>query len=224
MLVGALPPGGLCLEIGVGTGRIAIPLAQAGVKLVGVDLSREMLGRLRAKGDAVPVVQGDATRLPFRDGAFDAAIAAHVLHLIPKWRAAIDELRRVVRPGRVILASRGAHENDTWDRNVRRRFFIEAGDPPWPPGIDTIDALDVHMRGIGVRVQPLPELSAQNVASINDLLEGLEAGYWSACWSIDEATRRHAAERTREWAISELGDVDLKRPLVDTTVWHAYET
>ena len=67
---------GPCLEIGVGTGRIAMPLAEAGIPLVGVDLSRPMLERLveKAGGHApLPVAVADATRLPFRDDAFGAA-------------------------------------------------------------------------------------------------------------------------------------------------------
>ncbi|MFN2588949.1 MAG: class I SAM-dependent methyltransferase [Actinomycetota bacterium] len=79
---------GRFLEIGAGTGRIALPLRAAGVDVFGVDLSAPMLERLLSKGTA-PVVLGDATRLPFRDRSFGAALAVHVLHLIPAWRGAI---------------------------------------------------------------------------------------------------------------------------------------
>jgi SAM-dependent methyltransferase len=55
------------LELGVGTGRIALPLADAGLEVVGIDSSKEMLDALRAKPDATRVcaVLGDMAALPF---------------------------------------------------------------------------------------------------------------------------------------------------------------
>lgn len=73
-LAGLAGGGGRALELGVGTGRIALPLAGRGVRVHGVDLSRAMVERLRAKpgGAAVPVTIGDfaTTRVP---GTFDLA-------------------------------------------------------------------------------------------------------------------------------------------------------
>jgi SAM-dependent methyltransferase len=56
-----LAGGGRALELGIGTGRIALPLARRGVEVHGIDLSRAMVARLRAKpgGDAIPVTIGD---------------------------------------------------------------------------------------------------------------------------------------------------------------------
>ena len=52
---------GAALELGIGTGRIALPLARRGVRVHGIDLSEAMVARLRAKpgGDAIPVTIGD---------------------------------------------------------------------------------------------------------------------------------------------------------------------
>ncbi|MFE7119823.1 class I SAM-dependent DNA methyltransferase [Streptomyces sp. NPDC057654] len=70
----ALADGGRALELGVGTGRIALPLAGRGVAVHGVDMSRAMVARMRAKpgGDAVGVTIGDfaTTRV---DGTFSVA-------------------------------------------------------------------------------------------------------------------------------------------------------
>jgi SAM-dependent methyltransferase len=69
-----LANGGRALELGIGTGRIALPLARRGVAVHGIDLSRAMVARLRAKpgGDAIGVTIGDfaATRV---DGRFSVA-------------------------------------------------------------------------------------------------------------------------------------------------------
>jgi SAM-dependent methyltransferase len=67
----ALAEGGAALELGIGTGRIALPLAARGLSVQGIDLSEAMVERLRAKprGDAIPVAIGDyaATRV---EGSF----------------------------------------------------------------------------------------------------------------------------------------------------------
>jgi ubiquinone/menaquinone biosynthesis C-methylase UbiE len=141
MLAAEIPQEGRCLEIGIGTGRFALPLVRAGLSIVGVDISREMLRRLviNAGGSPPPIAVADATSLPFRDRSFTSAIAAHVLHLIPRWTTAVDELLRVLRPGGVLVACRGGRQLSGWERMVNRHFFVEAGDPPWPPGVDRIE-------------------------------------------------------------------------------------
>jgi SAM-dependent methyltransferase len=97
-----------CVEIGVGTGRFALPLRAAGIAMAGTDISGAMLRRLAANaggGSPFPLAQADATRLPFAAGTFGSVLAVHVLHLIPDWRVAVDEAVRVLRPGGALLAS-----------------------------------------------------------------------------------------------------------------------
>src|SRR5262245_40719864 len=76
---GGLTPASKVIEIGVGTGRIALPLARYVGAYFGVDISRPMMARLRAKqnGEPISLVEGDATRLPFASHSFDAAVAVH---------------------------------------------------------------------------------------------------------------------------------------------------
>ena len=61
-----LAGGGRALELAIGTGRIALPLARRGVEVHGIELSRAMVARLRAKpgGDAIPVTIGDMATDP----------------------------------------------------------------------------------------------------------------------------------------------------------------
>lgn len=90
------------LEVGVGTGRMALPLQERGVQVTGVDASRGMLDRARAKG-IERLVRGGAYRLPFADRCVDAAFFVHVLHLLEEARSAIAEGCRVGRLGAVAL-------------------------------------------------------------------------------------------------------------------------
>ena len=64
--------GGGALELAIGTGRIAVPLAERGVRIAGIDLSPDMVAELHRKTDAIPVAIGDyaTTRV---DGSFSLA-------------------------------------------------------------------------------------------------------------------------------------------------------
>src|SRR5438445_9728569 len=95
------------LEIGVGTGRYAVPLQKSGIRVVGVDISRLMVEFGLAKG-LRDVVVADAARLPFRSGSFDVATTNHVLHLIPDWRAGPSEIACVTRHRQLTVIERSA--------------------------------------------------------------------------------------------------------------------
>lgn len=223
MLVAELPRDGRCLEIGVGTGRIALPLIASGINVVGVDISAEMLRRYVEKAPPnIEVAVADATRLPFADRTFTSAIASHVLHLIPGWVTALDELVRVLAPGGVLLASRSADPAADWHNLVRRRFYAEAGDPPWPPGMNRIDELDLEMSARQATIRKLDDVYNDAWLSITDVLDMLERGVYAACWSIDQQTRSRAAAATRQWASRDLGDLNEKRKTRSMSDWRAY--
>jgi ubiquinone/menaquinone biosynthesis C-methylase UbiE len=225
LVVAELSGSGRVLEVGIGTGRIGLPLMREGVDITGVDISREMLERLREKAGrhAPPLAIADATHLPFPDGTFGAAIAAHVLHLIPTWRDALAEMARVVRPGGLVLASRGGRNRESeWRPALRRQFFRLAGQKSWPPGADRIEQVDDEMREQGASVKELPQIRDTFLASVNQTLEMLEQGIWSACWAFDDETRRRAAAATRDWAAANLGDLDEPRPVSEVIAWRAY--
>jgi SAM-dependent methyltransferase len=121
------------LEVGVGTGRIARPLSEAGFTVTGIDASRGMLRQARAKGIA-RLVRGNAYRLPFPDGVFDAALFVHVLHLLDDPRAALTEAIRAGRGGVYALvhpappASSEREERPEWGaRRTVYRILAERG-------------------------------------------------------------------------------------------------
>jgi ubiquinone/menaquinone biosynthesis C-methylase UbiE len=90
------------LEIGIGTGR-NLPHYRADVSLVGIELSPAMLeiarARARELGREVDLRVGDAQALEFPDDSFDAVVCTLSLCTIPDDRAAVAEVRRVLRPG-----------------------------------------------------------------------------------------------------------------------------
>ncbi|MBY5160940.1 class I SAM-dependent methyltransferase [Salsipaludibacter albus] len=183
------------LEVGVGTGRVARPLAAAGIEVVGIDLSIEMLRNCVGE---VPVAVADGTRLPIGTGAVEAVVACHVLHLVPDWQAVLDEAARVLAPDGIVLAVRGG-----WGEHRRRIvgwFWDHVGARRSAVGADTIDQVVDHVRAAGWRTDALPVLSTSRELDVARYVGGLADGVYSATWSLDESTRRAAAAAAGERA------------------------
>ncbi len=97
-----------CADIGCGTGRHALALAEAGAEVVAVDFSTGMLEQARAKPGAerVRFIEHDLARpLPLADASFDRVLCCLVLDHIAELEALFVELRRICRPGGFVLAS-----------------------------------------------------------------------------------------------------------------------
>jgi demethylmenaquinone methyltransferase/2-methoxy-6-polyprenyl-1,4-benzoquinol methylase len=108
-LVAAIAPGPdqRVLDVATGTGLVAFELASRGaLEVIGLDQSEQMLARATqrlartpALADRVQFVAGEAERLPFADGAFDALTFTYLLRYVDDREATMRELARVVRPG-----------------------------------------------------------------------------------------------------------------------------
>jgi len=92
---------GSVLEIGCGTGHFSRWLDDQGLAAVGLDLSPAMLAEARVLG-GVLLVQSDARRLPFADGAFDLTALITTLEFLERPREALVEALRVSRRGVVL--------------------------------------------------------------------------------------------------------------------------
>jgi demethylmenaquinone methyltransferase/2-methoxy-6-polyprenyl-1,4-benzoquinol methylase len=100
-------PADRVLDVATGTGLVAERLVRRyGCSVVGLDQSEEMLARARAKLATRPVVagrielvRGEAERLPFGDGEFDALTFTYLLRYVDDVGSTLRELARVVRPG-----------------------------------------------------------------------------------------------------------------------------
>jgi phosphatidylethanolamine/phosphatidyl-N-methylethanolamine N-methyltransferase len=101
-------PGGVVLDVGVGTG-LELPMFDKATRLVGVDLSQPMLAKARERvaAQGLSQVAGllvmDAMHLAFPDASFDAVVAPYVLTVVPDPRAGLEEWARVVKPGGEIV-------------------------------------------------------------------------------------------------------------------------
>jgi ubiquinone/menaquinone biosynthesis C-methylase UbiE len=91
------------LEIGCGMGTDLASFARGGANVMAVDLTPRHLGiarqRLQVEGHPVRLVRSDGEVLPFPDNTFDVVYSFGVLHHTPGTEKAIEEVRRVLRPG-----------------------------------------------------------------------------------------------------------------------------
>jgi demethylmenaquinone methyltransferase/2-methoxy-6-polyprenyl-1,4-benzoquinol methylase len=106
MVSRVVPVGGVILDVASGTAGVALQLAaRSGARVVGVDLTEEMLRqghrRVAAAGmrDRVRLVAGRAEQLPFPDAYFDALTFTYLLRYVRDPQATLAELARVLKPG-----------------------------------------------------------------------------------------------------------------------------
>lgn len=117
------------LEVASGTGLFTVALAPRVERLVATDFAEAMVERTRARVEAaglrnVRCETADLEALPYEAGAFDAVVAANVLHLVPDLDAALRSLGRVLRPGGKLVAPTFCHE-----QTFRSRLFSRAFGP-----------------------------------------------------------------------------------------------
>jgi ubiquinone/menaquinone biosynthesis C-methylase UbiE len=214
-----------CLEIGVGTGLVALPLAEAGIDMVGLDVSGPMLAKLveKAGGTAFPLVIADATSIPFGGDRFGSAVLRHVLHLIPTWERAVEELVRVVRRGGIVLLSRGDIPG-AW-REITDRFLQLVGAPSFAPAFRAWDqaAVDAVFERLGAGARSLPPIEDRSDRSIGSFLDQMADGLHSWTWEVDEPDRRNAVEEVRRWAIERYGSLDPPGSREIVIRWRAYD-
>lgn len=127
--VAGVPPGSRVLDIGTGTGHTGLAFAEAGASVVGLDLTPAMLAQALAlaaqRGAHFEGVIGYAERLPFEDASFDAIACRYCAHHFLDIPAAIQEMRRVLRPGGVVIfVDHVAPEDDAADAFVNRLDWL----------------------------------------------------------------------------------------------------
>lgn len=138
------------LDVGCGTGILVARARRElrGVHAVGCDFSAGMLAQARARDAGATWVRGDAGRLPFCDGAFDAVVSTEAFHWFPDPHAALRELARVLRAdGRLLVALVNPRFAATG--RVMHLASRLVGEPfRWP----TAAAMRAMVRGAGFRV------------------------------------------------------------------------
>ncbi len=186
--VAGLPANARLLEIGIGTGRIALPYSRFVGDFYGIDISAKMLERLRQKQTDEPlfVSVGDAMRLPFADGTFDAVVIVHVLHLVKDAEKVLVEVGRVLKAEGVILKCQNQSGakldsitplNDAWMNATRK---VRSARDLWR----NVDEM-MHENG-WTPVKPAQTYPYEITTTPQDFLDRVESRAWSSTWDMPD--------------------------------------
>ena len=121
-----LRPGERVLDVGAGTGVSTLELGRSGAFAVGADLSIGMLRAGHRVRPEVPLLAGDALRLPFADGAFDAVTISFALRNVVDSEGALRELGRVTRPGGRLVVCEFSHPVNPAFRTAYMRYVMRS--------------------------------------------------------------------------------------------------
>jgi len=211
------------LEVGVGTGRIALPLSELIHSVVGIDLSASMLQRLLNKRgqERVLVAKGDITQLPLASRRFDAAVAVHIFHLVAGYPTALREIARVLKPGGVLIHAWTEHNQsdvlyDVWRRATGRQQRPEIG--------MSMDQRHASMeangwQALGARL----ELVYSMERTPNDYQESLRGRIWSHTWRMTDAELEQGLQTLQAYIEEHFEDPSQPLSIRSTFVAQAYQ-
>jgi ubiquinone/menaquinone biosynthesis C-methylase UbiE len=219
-----MQPGARVLEIGVGTGRIALPFVRRGYHYTGVYLSRPMMHTLRSKASDTPIalVQNNVARLPFASNTFDAVVAVHIFHLVSEWQQAMDEAARVVRPGGLLLHGITKRDDDR-ERDLRR-FMQDQANALQPRHDERLRWNEINEQlaqrfGAPQEYASPPWSTAHTPRAIIDQFRNR---IWSATWHLRDAVLAEVVHTATVWADEHYTDLDAPFTVTQHFVWQVY--
>jgi SAM-dependent methyltransferase len=221
-----LPSNARVLDIGAGTGRVAIPIAAAGCRVVAIDPSPAMLAGLTGKAAArVRTVVAEGSRLPFPDGAFDAVVFARVLYLVRDWRETLDEAARVVADAGVILHEWGNGDRDEeWVRireQARLLFEREGVVEPFHPGVREERDVEAWLATGGFQRHADIVEPGTATLTLAEFLRRIVDGECSYTWEVPAEVQARCLPNLRRWAEARF-DLDQPRVIPRDLRWKIY--
>ncbi|GGO36405.1 class I SAM-dependent methyltransferase [Streptomyces lasiicapitis] len=194
------------LDVACGTGLVTRRLAaRPGLRVTGVDAAYNM-ARMAAERVPGAVVLGDSRRLPFPDGAFDAASAVWLLHLLSGFdeaAAVVAECARVLRPGGVLVTTVDKAASHHVGSDIDEAL---AGRPVRPP-VDAAAQVARHAAAHGLVHEGEARFIGHGQGrSPRSTVEDLHRGWFTSIPPDGPLARRYAAR------LAELPDQDVHRP------------
>ncbi len=210
--------GEVFLDAGVGTGRFGVPLARLGVPVVGVDISANMLARMQVNREKASreeqrelplrAARGDLRRMPVVSHAFQAALIVHILHLIADWKGVLGEIRRVLKPGGVLLmAGQGGQGSPA--RAFYHSLVVERG--LLAPSLGAYrEEVCAYLLEQGAQIEKvdMSDIAWTARRPLALTLELLRRRTWSSLRDISEADNDSLLAETTAWALRHYGSLD----------------
>ena len=119
------------LELAAGTGLIAKNIVRAASHIEVTDASEEMITEAKRNNRSAKLHFSvrDMFCLPYADKSFDVVIVSNALHIVPQPEKALDEIRRVLKDGGVLIAPTFTHAGNSFSGKVKAFFMKLAGFP-----------------------------------------------------------------------------------------------
>ncbi len=213
------------VEIGVGTGRIAKPLIAKGMRVIGIDISREMMALVRQDTPTAALIQGDVMRLPLMSGSADAVIAVHILHLVSDRELVLAEAQRMLRPGGVFLLGRNRRLPSVIQelRDHLNAFFGERGvGVPQAGRVALEEELEEVLCAAGARVDIRETQPWTTSITVTEDIRGIEQRLWSHLWSVPDDALADGVTELRRYAMERFGSLDVVVDAQQTFEWKAF--
>ncbi len=210
-IVQHIAPHGKILDVGTGTGRISVPLLHLGANVIGVDLSLNMMGKLREKYSAAHLAQADASRLPFASREFDAVLTTHVMHLIGPWREALREYRRILKPGGVYIDSTQWHDFSSQLTRIRDKWreLVELHGAQWRrPGVQSREELMAELTAQGAQLEEVEVLRYYATGTPRERLDQIHSRVCSDAWDVSDEIFEATFKEITAWTKKEIGPLD----------------
>lgn len=216
-----IPLAGPVLDLGCGAGRVAIPAAAAGLRVVGVDLDAAMLGEARrsALGRGLPfsAVRGDITRLPVTPRRFAAVLSINVLHLVPAWPEALSAAIGALAPGGLLIQGRDWLDPESCAGRLRGKLrevvmALEPGLRPTAAASPVVMAQALAQAG-GTTEPDVVAASWSTPLSPAEVLSQMAARGHNETWMLSDALLAAAIERLHAWACDTWADLAAVEPV-----------
>jgi SAM-dependent methyltransferase len=208
------------LDVGCGTGTLAVALAERGARAWGVDTSEEMLEQARRRRQMdVAFKRAPAEELPFKNGWFERAVFRLVVHTVDRPRA-FAEVRRVLVPaGRVVIATFDpAHFDHYWLNDLFPE--VAAVDRARFP---TQEELVAELETVGFEPARVIKLSQEGRLTRDQALERIRGRFISTLQLIPEDEFENGLARAErelpaeiayrlDWVVLSASSLDAVRP------------
>ncbi len=219
-IVDLVGEGATVLELGIGTGRIARPAASAGCRVVGVDLSEEMLHEARREqspGAAVDLVQADIQHLPFTRGSFDAVMAVHVLHLVSDLHGTLAESVYTLRPEGYFVQGRDWVDPQSPTgllRDGMRRRVMELAPASKPPAAGgAVEEMLAELGGRPDEAQEMMVAEWEFQVTPASILEAMANRTHSESWVLPDELLQPVLEYLNDLAVATWTQLDNPQPV-----------
>lgn len=203
------------LELGAGTGRIALPLIARGYRYIALDKDPAMLEVFRQKAAGVMrkvrLLEADARAIPLPDESVHGVIVVHLWHLLPDWPRALAEALRVLKPGGVLLEGWDRMEAEE-ERLLQEKWALLAAEE----GLEVVRGrhgkrlaeVEEALKRLGLKPKAREVVRWREERTFRQALEALSKRLYSFTQLVPEEVHARIMQRLWSWAEEEFSDLD----------------